>query len=198
MRFSIAESAVAEVDDAGFAWTVPHPTVSIRQMFDLIEQNDDSVSGRRILEFLKPRMNNNEAFTVQEWIEQLGLTEGKADTDIRKACNLGLLEKLGIIQPYGNMNYRIAPGPIPPVNVDGMNDSKMEMLTSLYDRYKQHPFSSTEMAECLGLKMTNIAYYLEEFTSRGFLLTGKHGGEWLYKFSPMVKRKMFQVELATA
>lgn len=172
---------------------------TIQQMLNMIVSDSDSVRSERIRNYLLPRLNgNNEPFTAQDWEQYFQISRPMAEKDVRKASNLGILERNEDC-PTGEMHkYRLAHEPLMPVVHKGLCDLKKSQLITLFRVYGKGPFTVEEFAQALNIKLNSVGYRLEEYVDRGYLTYGKSGQKPYYRlsFSPHDHPEYFRFQEA--
>ena len=196
-QFTISGDATVIQDESHFSealrclegsdaiqWAPSPDTATVHQVLESITETDESARAQRLRDYLVPRATGpNDYFTAEDWESHFQISRTLAEKDIRKAYNLGLLERGRAGGHNEPSNYRLAAGPVAPLRLENLPDDKKAHLKMVYDRYRTNAFSMTDFANLLNMKASSIGYRLEEFVDRGIFSTGRIGKQNVYRLT---------------
>ena len=196
-QFTIAGDATVIQDESHFSealrclegsdaiqWAPSPDTATVHQVLEEMAETDESARAQRLRDYLVPRATGpNDYFTAEDWESHFQISRTLAEKDIRKAYNLGLLERGRSAGHNEPSNYRLAAGPVSPLRLEGLPDEKKMHLRMVYDRYRTNAFSMTDFANLLNMKTSSIGYRFEEFVDRGIFSIGRIGKQSVYRLT---------------
>ena len=148
--------------------TAPFPEV--RDKLTDLKENGASDRDKRISSFLLNLMERGEKrFTTADWNREFHISKTVYGNDLRRALNLGLVQKI-VVENGGNLCfYELCDQVKPDLRSEDLTSVQRRNLSDLYDTFRNGKFTVEECARALKISSATAAFHLKNFSERGLL-----------------------------
>lgn len=148
-----------------------HTVEASPQMLTLLEQmasENATPRDQRIGTFLLNAIREGKTeFETSDWATAFDETESQCLEDMRKAANMGLIQRSGT--GVARTRCRICFQPPLGIRSNDLSQQQKELITKIYDACGKNGFRLTEIAEQLNISSKTVSYHIGNLRERGIL-----------------------------
>ena len=134
-------------------------------------------------------------FSPVEWAEECNISSSITTNDLRKALNLGLIQRHAADKGGNQFIYTLNMTMPEKIRTEELTDLQRSCLTRLYNRVIKKPFTVEKAARILETKGSSASFHLTNFAERGILSIDREPGgpmEYTFAVTPKEHPECFQ------
>ena len=159
----------------------PAPFPEVRDKLTELKENGASDRDRRIGSFLLSLMERGEEhFTTVDWNREFHISKTVYGNDLRRALNLGLVQKIAAENGGNLCLYELCKQLKPDLRTGDLTLVQRRNLTDLYDAFRKEKFTVEECARIIRVSSATAAFHLKNFSERGLLEEHRCSGRAFY------------------
>ena len=124
--------------------------------------------------------------TSADWNNVFHMSKTVYGNDLRRALNLGLVQKVAAGKGGNHCIYELCQNIEPDIRADSLTLSQRKNLTDMFAEFHGRQFSVEECGKLLGISNPTAAFHLKNFAERGLLEEHRRPGK-AYNYSFRVK-----------
>ncbi len=179
----------------GKAEEEPAPFPDIRDKLIDLKENGASDRDKRIGCFLIGLIEKGKkCFTSTDWNNEFHISKTAYGSDLRRALNLGLVQKLAAGSGGKLCVYELCEQLEPELRAESLTLAQRKNLADMYNAFRNEQFTVEECAKVLRISAATSAFHLNNFVERGLLEEHRHPGKafnYSFRVNPREKPECF-------